>query len=134
MPLTCTKQHEGSVCTHTRARADIACTHATQEQSPEIAEKVAEFITKLRSFAAGMPTRTCSCVRLRVCVEREGESIPFRIEVDDIAGNSFIENPYAPSDDPHMIVTNYARTKEQNIMLDLPDHDQGFFIPFSFFV
>jgi len=30
----------------------------------------------------------------------DGDLFPLTIELDDPSGNSFIKNPYAPSDDP----------------------------------
>ncbi len=46
-----------------------------QKDSPEAAQKVAEFIERVKKFAAG-------------------ESLPFTFILDDPAGNSFIQNPY----------------------------------------
>jgi len=44
---------------------------------------------------------------------RDGETFPFRIELDDPSGNSYIKNPYAPSEDPQMRMKHYNRTLEQ---------------------
>ncbi|XP_052255423.1 zinc finger protein ZPR1-like [Dreissena polymorpha] len=63
-------------------------------QHPEVAEKIDEFIKKLEQL------KTCET--------------PFHIIIDDPSGNSFIENPHAPSSDPQMKVTHYKRTREQN--------------------
>ena len=49
----------------------------------------------------------------------QGDVLPFTIVVDDCAGNSFIENPFAPDADPDMVVTKYTRTPEQNEGLGL---------------
>lgn len=50
---------------------------------------------------------------------------PFTFIVDDPAGNSFIENPFAPSQDPLLSVNFYNRTSEQQEALGfLPDNDQ----------
>lgn len=43
----------------------------------------------------------------------------FVISVDDPSGNSFIENPLAPSADPQMKVQSYERSKEQDHSLGL---------------
>lgn len=51
----------------------------------------------------------------------EARRLPFVIVVDDPAGNSFIQNPHAPKDDPELTVANYARTREQNEQLCLND-------------
>lgn len=39
-----------------------------------------------------------------------GECFPLTVELSDPSGNSFIKNPYAPSDDPQMKRTKYLRT------------------------
>lgn len=39
---------------------------------------------------------------------------PFTIELIDISGNSFIENPYAPQSDPDRTVKLFERTDQQN--------------------
>ncbi|ROW02577.1 hypothetical protein VPNG_07889 [Cytospora leucostoma] len=76
---------------------------ARKEQAPEIYEKVAEIIAKGRAMLAG-------------------ESFPFRVYVDDPAGNSWI------SPDLHDGVGKwekheYRRTPEQNEALGLSDTD-----------
>ncbi|GBG70440.1 hypothetical protein CBR_g6568 [Chara braunii] len=48
--------------------------------------------------------------KLDTCVQ--GNSA-FTVILDDPAGNSFIENPRAPTKDPLMSVTHYERSKEQ---------------------
>jgi zinc finger protein len=80
---------------------------------PENAEKIEQFVDKLR--------KTCL----------EFQNGPFTIVVDDPAGNSNIENPFAPNPDPNMKISHYTRTKEQNMAIGLglveddvlnPDH------------
>lgn len=44
---------------------------------------------------------------------------PFELVLDDTAGNSFIENPNAPTPDPHLVTTNYIRTPTQDMSLGL---------------
>merc|ERR1712168_872249 len=44
---------------------------------------------------------------------------PFTIELDDPAGNSFIQNFYAPDPDPEMVVEDYERTKEDDEFLGI---------------
>jgi len=39
--------------------------------------------------------------------------LPFHIELDDPSGNSFIKNPYAPSEDPQLKFKYYNRSIEQ---------------------
>ncbi|KAG4109148.1 hypothetical protein ERO13_1Z049309v2 [Gossypium hirsutum] len=53
-------------------------------------------------------------LKLRAC--GTGES-PFTFILDDPAGNSFIENPFAPSPDPSLSIKFYDRTPEQQALL-----------------
>ncbi|GAA99201.1 uncharacterized protein L969DRAFT_86413 [Mixia osmundae IAM 14324] len=48
-------------------------------------------------------------------------SKPFTVILDDPLSNSYIQNPYAPDDDPKMIVEVYDRSHEQNEELGLND-------------
>ena len=66
---------------------------------PETAAKIDEFIKKLETYRTG---------------EKE-----FTLILEDISGNSFIENPHAPSTDPNTTTENFSRTKEQNEKLGL---------------
>ena len=43
---------------------------------------------------------------------KEGERA-FTFVIDDLSGNSYIENPYAPAPDPRVKMDSYARTPEQ---------------------
>ncbi|XP_028401947.1 zinc finger protein ZPR1-like [Dendronephthya gigantea] len=61
---------------------------------PEQAEKVGQFIEKLKTYRKG--------------------DVPFTFVLDDISGNSFVENPHAPDNDAAMTVTKYDRTEDQN--------------------
>ncbi|XP_061351546.1 uncharacterized protein LOC133296557 [Gastrolobium bilobum] len=65
--------------------------------TPETAEAIDRFLVKLRAFAA---------------VEYS-----FMFILDDPAGNSFIENPFAPSSDPSLTIQFYERTPEQQASL-----------------
>ena len=69
-------------------------------QVPEIGLKVAQIINSLELMATG-------------------NLLPFKIVLDDCAGNSFIQNPHAPAKDPHLRVAHYFRTAEQDISLGL---------------
>ena len=40
------------------------------------------------------------------------KTLPFNFILDDPSGNSFVENPYAPTSDPYCKITNYIRTTE----------------------
>jgi zinc finger protein len=46
--------------------------------------------------------------------EQEQSHIDFTLVLDDPAGNSFIQNIYAPEQDPQMEIETYERTKEMN--------------------
>ncbi|GMP23949.1 hypothetical protein CsSME_00001375 [Camellia sinensis var. sinensis] len=52
--------------------------------------------------------------KLRACAKGESS---FTIILDDPAGNSFIENPFAPSPDPSSTITFYKRTPKQQASL-----------------
>ncbi|CAK7338793.1 unnamed protein product [Dovyalis caffra] len=64
---------------------------------PQTAEAIDQFLLKLRACAAG--------------------DSPFKFILDDPAGNSFIENPFAPSPDPSLNIKFYERTPEQQAAL-----------------
>lgn len=51
----------------------------------------------------------------------EGEELPFTVVLDDPSGNSYLQNVYAPEDDPEMIVEHYERSWQQNEDLGLND-------------
>eukprot|EP00026_Physarum_polycephalum_P001957 Phypoly_transcript_01961.p2 GENE.Phypoly_transcript_01961~~Phypoly_transcript_01961.p2 ORF type:complete len:436 (+),score=95.42 Phypoly_transcript_01961:1568-2875(+) len=70
---------------------------------PNVAEQVGKFIDKLQA-----------------CVEADQPTFTFTL--DDPAGNSFIENPLMPADDPQLKVTHYERTEEQNLAIGLTPH------------
>ena len=73
------------------------------QQTPEIGIKVAEIILQLSKMASG-------------------EILPFTIQLDDPSGNSFIQNPFAPTKDPQLKVGHYRRSPEQDLALGLqPD-------------
>ncbi|KAL6636876.1 hypothetical protein ACP70R_024448 [Stipagrostis hirtigluma subsp. patula] len=64
---------------------------------PQKAEAIDQFLLKLRSLGSG--------------------EAAFTFILDDPAGNSFIENPHAPSSDPLLSVKFYERTREQQAAL-----------------
>ncbi|KKP02705.1 zinc finger protein [Trichoderma harzianum] len=76
---------------------------ARKEQAPEIFDKVADIIKKSRAMLAG-------------------DSFPFRVYVDDPAGNSFIA-PDLKDGVGKWEKHEYARTPEQNQALGLTDSD-----------
>ncbi|XP_063905343.1 zinc finger protein ZPR1 [Zophobas morio] len=71
-------------------------------QHPEAAAQIDDFIQKLQTL-------------------KELKS-PFTLVLEDISGNSFIENPVAPKKDPKCATDKFKRTKEQ-------DHELGVFTP-----
>eukprot|EP01129_Flabellula_baltica_P013258 TRINITY_DN6126_c0_g2_i1.p1 TRINITY_DN6126_c0_g2~~TRINITY_DN6126_c0_g2_i1.p1 ORF type:complete len:465 (+),score=139.47 TRINITY_DN6126_c0_g2_i1:40-1395(+) len=84
----------------TQARDNIAHLQPVRrEVDPENAQKIDEFLDKLQA-----------------CIDIDH---PFIIIVDDYSGNSFIENPFAPAEDPEMIVTYYERSREQDESLGI---------------
>ena len=48
----------------------------------------------------------------------------FTLHLDDSSGNSFIENPHAPKEDPQMTMVYYRRNAEQNAHLGLQPASQ----------
>lgn len=70
-----------------------------QITAPEVAEKLDEVIMKLNKCCTG--------------------EMQFTIILDDSAGNSFIENPFAPKEDSKLTTTLYTRTKEQDEKLGI---------------
>lgn len=78
---------------------------ARKEQAPEISDKVAEIIKKAKAMLAG-------------------ESFPFRVYVDDPAGNSFIA-PDLKDGVGKWEKHEFARTAEQNQALGLGDTDDS---------
>ena len=75
-------------------------------QMPEIGAKVALIIMELRKMAIG-------------------DQLPFTLVLSDIAGNSFIENPMAPTPDPNMSKTDFRRSAEEDISLGLNPETAG---------
>eukprot|EP00127_Corallochytrium_limacisporum_P001019 Clim_evm18s34 gene=Clim_evmTU18s34 len=51
---------------------------------------------------------------------KEGNT-PFTLILDDMAGNSHVQNLYAPDPDPEMTIEEYERSPEQNIELGVAD-------------
>ncbi|KAK2191627.1 hypothetical protein NP493_50g05108 [Ridgeia piscesae] len=51
----------------------------------------------------------------------KGEMLDIHLILDDPAGNSYLQNPFAPDPDPNMEVTHYERNFEQNELLGLND-------------
>ncbi|XP_058209090.1 uncharacterized protein LOC131322015 isoform X2 [Rhododendron vialii] len=90
-----------------RAADELGALQETRKKvNPETAEAIGHFLLKLKAYA-------------------NAES-PFTLILDDPAGNSFIENPFAPSPDPSLTIKFYERTPEQQAILGyLVDPSQG---------
>ncbi|NXT76455.1 ZPR1 protein, partial [Zapornia atra] len=69
--------------------------------TPSRTEKLQEFVGKLHEIAEG---------KMQAC-----------FIMDDPAGNSYLQNVYAPEEDPELTVERYERTFEQNEALGLND-------------
>jgi len=65
-----------------------------KDSDPESYQKIEEFIKLAKEYATGT-------------------KLPFTIILDDPSGNSYIQNPYAPSTDPYNKIEYYIRTKDQ---------------------
>ncbi|KAL5071048.1 hypothetical protein RYX36_021935 [Vicia faba] len=61
-------------------------------------------------------------VKLRACATAESS---FTFIIDDPAGNSYIENPFAPSSDPSLTIKFYERTPEQQALLGYSKQNEG---------
>lgn len=68
-------------------------------QDPKNAEKIDEFLGRLRALKSGEK--------------------PFTMVLEDISGNSFISNPNAPMKDDALTMVRFARSKEQNHILGI---------------
>ncbi|VFQ59908.1 unnamed protein product [Cuscuta campestris] len=76
---------------------------------PKIAEAIDQFLVKLRAYATGDSS--------------------FTFILDDPSGNSFIENPFAPSPDPSLTIKFYERTPDQQKALGYlvdPSHAEDY--------
>ncbi|KAI5635929.1 ZPR1 zinc-finger domain-containing protein [Phthorimaea operculella] len=75
-----------------------------RQQHPDAAAQIEEFVAKLHL--------------LRVLDE------PWTLELEDISGNTFVENPEAPRRDPRCDRTDFKRTAEQNHKLGIFTHEE----------
>ncbi|XP_049776164.1 zinc finger protein ZPR1 [Schistocerca cancellata] len=75
-----------------------------REENPEAAEKIEQFISKLKDL--------------------KEMKMPFSMIFVDISGNMFIENPNAPHRDTGVTVTYFNRTKEQDHSLGIYEHTE----------
>lgn len=70
-----------------------------REENPEAAVQIDLFLAKLRE--------------LKLLKD------PFQIIIEDISGNSFIENPFFPNKDEQCTIRNFKRTREQDKQLGI---------------
>lgn len=90
-----------------KAEEDLATTLPLyQAQAPEQAPALEAFCKKLRAL-------------------RDEASMPYTVVLDDPAGNSFLENPVAPHNDPAMEAVYYTRNVQQNHSLGLYAENAG---------
>lgn len=71
---------------------------------PEVYEKIEDIIAKLTKYRSG--------------------EVPFTLIIEDISGNSFIENPFAPQTDPSLKIEHFKRTAEQNAQLGMAPEEK----------
>lgn len=71
--------------------------------NPEVAEQIDAFVNRLKSLLL--------------------VTNPFTMIIEDPSGNSFLENPHAPSFDPNMSTKTWKRTLEQDKILCLKADD-----------
>ncbi len=117
------------------------CSFSTfQATDPAVAEKIEEFIERLKKLKEveeeftlvsladsklqknSMQLTTDSTLLLVSYneVKLMNTSFDFYLQIiDDVSGNSFIENPFAPQKDTALTVTHYKRTPEQNAALGI---------------
>ncbi|XP_070701301.1 zinc finger protein ZPR1 [Pempheris klunzingeri] len=76
---------------------------ARRATDPEVAEKIEEFIQRLRKLKE---------------VEND-----FTLVIEDPSGNSFVENPVAPQKDEALTVSRFKRTVQQDIQLGIRADD-----------
>ncbi|CAG9790715.1 unnamed protein product [Diatraea saccharalis] len=77
---------------------------ARRAQHPEAAEQIEAFVVRLEALKT---------------LER-----PWTLELEDISGNCFVENPEAPRRDPRCDRTDFKRTKQQDHTLGIFTHEE----------
>uniref|UniRef100_H9G1D2 Zinc finger protein ZPR1 n=1 Tax=Macaca mulatta TaxID=9544 RepID=H9G1D2_MACMU len=85
---------------------------------------IRELVTK-NPFTLGDSSNPCQKERLQEFSQKMDQLIEGNMKahfiMDDPAGNSYLQNVYAPEDDPEMKVERYKRTFDQNEELGLND-------------
>ena len=77
-------------------------------------------------FVSGDSHSTDKKKKMHDCLDKldkimKGEMLDVTIIIDDPTGNSYLQNVYAPEEDPNMKVEYYERSYEQNEILGLND-------------
>jgi len=88
-------------------------------------KNVLEMVETNPLFGAGDATAPDVAERMEVFKKKLNDLMEvkeeFRIILDDPAGNSYVQNVYAPEEDPEMTVEEYERSFEQNDLLGIND-------------
>jgi len=83
-------------------------------------------LSALNPFVLGDSSQDGSRQKMKEFVKKldkiiEGETLNVHLILDDPAGNSYMQNIYAPDSDPEMTVEEYERSYDQNEQLGLND-------------
>lgn len=62
---------------------------------------------------------------IRTLEKYKNGEVPFTLILEDISGNSFMENPFAPDADPAMKVEHFERTRLQDMKLNIAAPDEN---------
>eukprot|EP01098_Paradermamoeba_levis_P006527 TRINITY_DN2705_c0_g1_i1.p1 TRINITY_DN2705_c0_g1~~TRINITY_DN2705_c0_g1_i1.p1 ORF type:complete len:468 (-),score=130.12 TRINITY_DN2705_c0_g1_i1:45-1400(-) len=89
----------------TSASENLKQTIELNKDNPDIVLKLTQFVAKLDD--------------LLTADENENLVHPFTFIVEDTAGNSTIENVFAPAPDPNMTISHFSRTTQQDLALGL---------------
>ncbi|XP_060073571.1 zinc finger protein ZPR1-like isoform X2 [Ylistrum balloti] len=89
-------------------------------------QNVKDHLTGSNSFMQGDSSQSSRRSGLQIfCNELDkiisGEKTNVHFVLDDPAGNSYLQNVYAPDDDPELEIVHYERNYEQNEVLGLND-------------
>ena len=83
-------------------------------------------LNELDIFGGGDSDSVSKVGNMKKCIERldliqSGQMLNVTVILDDPSGNSYLQNVYAPEDDPNLTVKYYERSYEQNELLGLND-------------
>ncbi|ELU09893.1 hypothetical protein CAPTEDRAFT_178707 [Capitella teleta] len=88
--------------------------------------QIIELFEKKMPFLTGDSANQDTKTKMKVLIDKlkkasKGELMNIHVILDDPTGNSYLQNYYAPDDDPEMEVTEYERSEEQNDHLGIND-------------